>query len=63
MMQWRSARKGQSTLEYILLVAAVLVAIITAVVAAIRPGVENTAAAAKATMEAGANKIQTGLGL
>ena len=55
--------KGQSTLEYILVLAAIIVAIIAATNTLVRPAI-NTAMTDSSNVITGAtNRLQTGLGL
>ena len=57
-------RGGQSTLEYILVVAAILVAVIAAAGSLIRPAVEeHMMQDAADTIEAATGELKTGLGL
>ncbi len=62
-MQGRTRTRGQSTLEYILVLAAIVVAIIAAANTLVRPAV-NTAMTNSSTVITGAtNRLRTGLGL
>lgn len=56
-------RKGQSTLEYILVLAAVLVAVIVAANTLIRPAVDKGMTDASDTMKAATGRLQKGLSL
>ncbi len=60
---WRGHRQGQSTLEYILVVAAILVAVIVAANLVIKPAV-NTAMTDSGSVITGAtSKLKTKLGI
>jgi len=58
-----SAVAGQSTLEYILVLAAIIVAIIVAANTAIRPAVGNSLTESGKAINSAANKLITGLNL
>ena len=55
--------RGQSTLEYILVVAAVLGVIIVAATALVGPGVNSVMNESGSTMSEAAKKVKTRLGL
>ena len=59
----KRARRGQSTLEYILVLAAIVAAIVVAANTLIGPGVNHVADQAKQTMTGASGKLQGGLGL
>ena len=56
-------RRGQSTLEYILVVAAILGAIIGVAILAMQPGVNETLKESGEVVKAAAGKLKTSLGL
>ena len=56
-------RRGQSTLEYILVLAAIIVAVIIGANTIIKPAVTTTMTDSKAVIEAASKKVQAGLGL
>ena len=56
-------QKGQSTLEYILVLSAILVALIAIVGTTIHPAVQQTMTDSQSTITAATAKVQTGLGL
>ena len=56
-------RRGQSTLEYILVISAILVAIIVAANGVIRPGTAQVMNDANTTMTNASNKLANKLGL
>lgn len=58
----RSVR-GQSTLEYILVIAAVLIALVAVTLNVLRPSVQAMTNEAGATIEGAANRVQGALGL
>ena len=64
-MKQRVGRRvsGQSTLEYILVIAAVLIAVVAVTVAALRPAVGKMSNEAANTISAASEKVKTGLGL
>ena len=55
--------QGQSTLEYILVVAAILVVIIVEATALVGPGVKSVMNESGSAMSEAAKKIKTGVGL
>ena len=59
----RTGERGQSTLEYILVVAAVLAGIIAIVTLAMKPAMNKTVQDSADTISAAADKVKTGLGL
>ena len=59
----KGGRRGQSTLEYILVLAAILVAVIAAANTLIKPAVTKAMTDSKDTIEGGSGKLKTGLGL
>ncbi len=58
----RSVR-GQSTLEYILVIAAVLIALVAVTVNVLRPAVESMSNESANTITNAAGKVKAGLGL
>ena len=63
---WSKGRRrirGQSTLEYILVIAAILAAVIVAATALINPAVTKTMSDSKGIIENTSGKLTTGLGL
>lgn len=56
-------RRGQSTLEYILVLAAILAAVIAGATTIIKPAVTTALTDSGATMNAATAKVKTGLGL
>ncbi|MBI3319021.1 MAG: class III signal peptide-containing protein [Candidatus Omnitrophica bacterium] len=56
-------RRGQSTLEYILVLAAILVAVILAANSLIRPAVTQQMTQSGAIINGAANNLKTNLGL
>lgn len=65
MVRWRTEdrRKAQSTLEYILVLAAILVAVILMANGAIKTAVEKGMQDSKDVMDAAGVKIQSGIGV
>lgn len=59
----RGPRRGQSTLEYILVLAAILVAVIVAAGGLIKPAVNKAMTDSKDTIESATGKLKAGLGL
>ena len=59
----RRGERGQSTLEYVLVVAAVLAVIIGVAYTALKPAVEQTVNDSADTISAAADKVKGGLGL
>ena len=59
----RRGRSGQSTLEYILVLAAILVAIIAAANTIMKPAVTQTMTDASNTIKASTGKLKAGLNL
>ena len=55
--------RGQSTLEYILVIAAVLIALVAAIQGVFRVGLNRMMSESSNTVETAAGKVQTGLGL
>lgn len=62
-MRVANARKGQSTLEYILVITAILVAIVAVVSTTIKPATEQTLTDSGNAVKAAAGKLQSGLSL
>lgn len=58
----RSVR-GQSTLEYILVIAAVLIALVAVTLNVLRPAVNRMSNESANTISDASNKVKTGLGL
>ena len=58
----RSVR-GQSTLEYILVIAAVLIALVAVTLNVLRPAVTKMSGDSANTIVDASNKVKTGLGL
>lgn len=56
-------RRGQSTLEYILILAAILVAVIIGANTWVKPGTENVLKRAGKAITGATAKVKTGLGL
>ena len=56
-------RRGQSTLEYVLVVGAILAAILGIAWTAMHPAVEKTVQQSADVVSAAADKVKTGLGL
>ena len=56
-------RRGQSTLEYILVLGVILLAVIGIASVAMRTGTENTLKNAGTTIDAASTKVKAGLGL
>lgn len=54
-------RRGQSTLEYILVLTAVLIALIVAAASSVGPGVQNTMNQAGNVVQKASNKVVNGL--
>ena len=61
--QHEAMRSGQSTLEYILVLSAILVAVILAANNLVKPAATQTMDDATQTMTAASAKLKTGLGL
>ena len=61
--QRTSACRGQSTLEYILIIAAILVAVVAAAGTLIKPAVTKTMTDSGDVIKAASGKVKTGLGL
>ena len=59
----RRLRRGQSTLEYILIIAAILVAVIAAAGTLIKPAVTKTMTESSNVIKNASDKIGKGLGL
>ncbi len=61
----RAARsvRGQSTLEYILVIAAVLIALVAVTVNVLRPAVQNMTNESASTITDASSQVRTGLGL
>ena len=55
--------RGQSTLEYILVLAAVLAAVIVGAGAMVKPAVTKAMGDSQDTMQSATGKLKTGLGL
>lgn len=62
-IMWKRSAQGQSTLEYILVLAAILVAVILGANALIKPGAEQILKDSNSTMVNATNKLKAGLGL
>ena len=63
---WRTSKRtqrGQSTLEYILVLAAILVAVIVAANSLMRPAVNQSLTDASNTMKSATGKLSAGLNL
>ena len=58
-----TTRSGQSTLEYILVVAAIILALIAVATNLMRPAVEKTLTDSSTAMKNASGKLQQGLGL
>lgn len=56
-------RKGQSTLEYILVLGAILGVVIAGAATIMKPAVEKSLGDSRDTIKAATGKIQAGLGL
>jgi len=63
MKESRRACRGQSTLEYILVLAAILVAVIAAAGSLVRPAVNQAMTDSTQTITAATGKLKAGLGL
>lgn len=62
-MTRRRGAKGQSTLEYILVLAAILTAVIVGAGTLVKPAVTAALTDSSASMKAATGKLKTGLGL
>ena len=57
----QSSKRGQSTLEYILVLAAVLLALIAAATQFVKPSADRTLSQSQQVIQNSANRIRTGL--
>jgi uncharacterized protein (UPF0333 family) len=55
--------KGQSTLEYALVMAAILAALVAVAATVMRPAVQTSMTESAGTISGAANRVQSGLGL
>lgn len=63
MAQGFSKQAGQSTLEYVLVLAAIVAAVAVAATTMIKPAVNKAMTDSKSVIESSTEKLKTGLGL
>ena len=63
MKQVKRSVRGQSTLEYILVIAAVLIALVAVMLNVLRPAVQHMTNESAATITDAADKVKVGVGL